>query len=72
MGRKSPPVYASVRAVYQVAVAGPTTARVRERGGSTARAAWFTGAEAAALPLTELAEQFVQVSDQAAHDGYGK
>jgi ADP-ribose pyrophosphatase YjhB (NUDIX family) len=44
-----------VRAVFQVAVPEPTGPRVRELGGSTSEAGWFTRAEAAGLPLTDLA-----------------
>jgi ADP-ribose pyrophosphatase YjhB (NUDIX family) len=45
-----------VRVVYRALVDVPTPPRVTEAaGGSTARAGWFTPAEAARLPLTELA-----------------
>jgi 8-oxo-dGTP diphosphatase len=44
----------SVRAVFRVRVAEPTLPRVLDPGGSTADAGWFTRAEAAALPLTDL------------------
>ncbi|HEX6873409.1 MAG TPA: NUDIX hydrolase, partial [Micromonosporaceae bacterium] len=45
-----------VRALFRVRVDRPTPARVVEgRGGSTAAAAWFSPAEALALPLTEFA-----------------
>jgi ADP-ribose pyrophosphatase YjhB (NUDIX family) len=45
-----------VRVVYRAVVDVPTPARVTEAaGGSTARAGWFSLAEAALLPLTELA-----------------
>lgn len=45
-----------VRVVYRVVVDVPTPVRVVERRGSTARAAWFSPAEAAGLALTEVAE----------------
>jgi ADP-ribose pyrophosphatase YjhB (NUDIX family) len=45
-----------VRAVFRVEVADPSRPRVLELGGSTAAAGWFTRAEAAELPLTELTE----------------
>lgn len=46
----------AVRAVFRVSVDEPTAARVTEEaGGSTARAGWFTRAEAAELRLTEVA-----------------
>jgi 8-oxo-dGTP diphosphatase len=46
----------AVRAIYRVRVEAPTEARVTEAaGGSTERAAWFSLAEAAALPLTDVA-----------------
>jgi 8-oxo-dGTP diphosphatase len=41
-----------VRALFQVEVAQPTIPQVLDEHGSTAEAAWFTRAEAAALPLT--------------------
>ncbi|MEU0549279.1 NUDIX domain-containing protein [Micromonospora sp. NPDC005979] len=45
-----------VRVVYRVLVDAPTDAVVTESaGGSTARAGWFTVAEAAELPLTGIA-----------------
>lgn len=49
----------AVRAVFRVEVAEPTQPEVRERGGSTAGAGWFTPAEAAALPLTHVAAALV-------------
>lgn len=46
----------AVRATYRVLVEAPTEPRVTEAaGGSTARAAWFDPAEAAKLPLTDVA-----------------
>lgn len=46
-----------VRVIYRVVVEAPTPARVTEAaGGSTQRAAWFRPAEAATLPLTEVAK----------------
>lgn len=46
----------AVRAIYRVLVDAPTEPRVTEAaGGSTARAAWFDPAEAATLPLTDVA-----------------
>ncbi|HEU5111262.1 MAG TPA: NUDIX domain-containing protein [Micromonosporaceae bacterium] len=45
-----------VRVIYRAVVDAPTPPRVTEAaGGSTARAGWFAPAEAAGLPLTELA-----------------
>jgi 8-oxo-dGTP diphosphatase len=44
----------AVRAVFQVVVDRPTPPEVMDVGGSTQRAAWFSGAEAAALPLTSI------------------
>lgn len=43
-----------VRAFYQVMIDRPTVPRVADVGGSTARAHWFTPAEVADLPLTEV------------------
>jgi 8-oxo-dGTP diphosphatase len=45
----------AVRAIYRVRVDTPTEPRVTEPRGSTARAAWFTAAEAATLRLTDVA-----------------
>ncbi|HEX5541239.1 MAG TPA: NUDIX domain-containing protein [Micromonospora sp.] len=45
----------AVRAIYRVLVDLPTPPAVTEVAGSTARARWFTLAEVAALPLTEVA-----------------
>lgn len=45
----------SVRAIFEVAVQHPTSPWVVDVGGSTADAAWFTRAEASALPLTDIA-----------------
>jgi ADP-ribose pyrophosphatase YjhB (NUDIX family) len=46
----------TVRVIYRAVVDVPTPARVTEEaGGSTARAGWFSPAQAARLPLTELA-----------------
>ena len=54
----------TVRALYRVSVDRPTEARVTEAaGGSTAAAAWFTRAEAARLPLTEVAMRAVRELD---------
>ncbi|MFI6270184.1 NUDIX hydrolase [Micromonospora zamorensis] len=45
-----------VRVIYRVLVDAPTDAVVTESaGGSTARAAWFTRAEAVDLPLSDIA-----------------
>jgi hypothetical protein len=45
-----------VRAIYRVTVEAPTEPVVTESaGGSTARAAWFTWADVAGLPLTDVA-----------------
>jgi 8-oxo-dGTP diphosphatase len=49
----------SVRAVFGVAVPEPTTPRVLDAGGSTAKAGWFRRTEAAALPLTDIASRFL-------------
>ncbi|MCA2218588.1 NUDIX hydrolase [Jidongwangia harbinensis] len=50
-----------VRAMFRVRVEAPTPAVVTEAaGGSTAEAGWFTPAEAAALPLTEVARSAVE------------
>lgn len=46
----------SVRAVFRVRVTGPTPPRVLDQGGSTAAAGWFTRAELAALPRTDLVD----------------
>jgi ADP-ribose pyrophosphatase YjhB (NUDIX family) len=43
-----------VRVVFGVTVPRPDAPRVLDEGGSTAAAAWFTRAEAAALPLTAI------------------
>jgi ADP-ribose pyrophosphatase YjhB (NUDIX family) len=43
-----------VRAFYRVSVPRPTVPSVADAGGSTARAHWFTPAELAELPLTEV------------------
>jgi hypothetical protein len=46
----------TVRVIYRAVVDVPTPARVTEEaGGSTARAGWFSPAQAARLPLTDLA-----------------
>jgi ADP-ribose pyrophosphatase YjhB (NUDIX family) len=45
-----------VRVVYRVRIDNPTEPEVVDHGGSTAAAAWYTPAEAAALPLTEVAQ----------------
>lgn len=45
-----------VRVVYRVRIDNPTEPEVVDHGGSTAAAAWFTPAEAAALPLSEVAQ----------------
>lgn len=45
-----------VRVIYRVLVDVPTDAVVTESaGGSTARAGWFTRAEAVDLPLSDIA-----------------
>ncbi|BCJ44379.1 hypothetical protein GCM10010168_11920 [Actinoplanes ianthinogenes] len=47
-----------IRVVYRVRVDDPVPATVTEAaGGSTDRASWFTPAEVAELPLTELAQE---------------
>jgi 8-oxo-dGTP diphosphatase len=47
-----------IRVVYRVEVDEPVPASVTEAaGGSTDRASWFTPAEVAELPLTELAQE---------------
>ena len=46
-----------VRVVYRVRIDNPTAPEVVDHGGSTAAAGWFTPAEAAALPLTEVAQE---------------
>jgi ADP-ribose pyrophosphatase YjhB (NUDIX family) len=51
----------AVRASFAVCVDAPTTPRVMEVAGSTARAGWFTRAGAAALPLTDVAAELLQV-----------
>lgn len=43
-----------VRAFYRVFVERPTAPGVHDRGGSTSQASWFTTAELAGLPLTEV------------------
>ncbi|WBB82535.1 NUDIX domain-containing protein [Micromonospora sp. WMMD882] len=54
----------SVRAIYRVEVATPTEAVVTEAaGGSTARAAWFTWADAVGLPLTDVARWALRRGD---------
>lgn len=53
-----------VRALYRVTVVDPTAPRVVEVGGSTAEAGWFTRAEAAALPLTDVAALLVTGGDR--------
>jgi 8-oxo-dGTP diphosphatase len=50
----------SVRAIFRVVVEAPTTPRVLDRGGSTARARWFRADEAAALPLTGVGAEVVR------------
>jgi len=51
----------SVATVYRAEIDAPTVLRVTEAaGGSTARAAWFTPAEAADLPLTHIAAYGLQ------------
>ncbi len=45
-----------VRVIYRVVVEAPTEARVTEAGGSTTDARWFTLAEAAALPRTQVVD----------------
>nr|MDT0661158.1 NUDIX domain-containing protein [Micromonospora sp. DSM 115978] len=49
-----------VRALYRVRVEAPTEPVVREVGGSTVRARWFSPREAAALPLTEVAADLLR------------
>jgi 8-oxo-dGTP diphosphatase len=50
----------SVRAIFRVAVDAPTTPRVLDHGGSTARARWFRADEAAALPLTDVGAEVLR------------
>lgn len=52
---REPVDWHSVRAIYQVTVAEPTTPRVLDVGGSTAAAGWFTRDQVQTLPLTDLA-----------------
>ncbi|BCB86842.1 NUDIX hydrolase [Phytohabitans suffuscus] len=61
MGPEGYPIdWHAVRAVFRVLVGAPTEARVTETaGGSTAEAGWFFPAEAAALPLTDVAADAV-------------
>lgn len=47
----------TVRAVFRVSVPKPTVPRVTEAAGSTARSRWFTRAELADIPLTDLARR---------------
>jgi 8-oxo-dGTP diphosphatase len=46
-----------VRAFYRVAVSRPSRPRVRDVGGSTAEARWFTAMQLGDLPLTEVTEE---------------
>jgi ADP-ribose pyrophosphatase YjhB (NUDIX family) len=46
-----------VRAFYRVRVARPSKPTVRDAGGSTSEARWFSAEELAALPLTEVTEE---------------
>jgi ADP-ribose pyrophosphatase YjhB (NUDIX family) len=46
-----------VRAFYRVMVDRPTRPRVHDTGGSTCAARWFTRAQVAALPLTEVTRE---------------
>lgn len=48
-----------VRAVFRMTVNRPTSPEVLDKAGSTEAAAWFTPVQAAGLPLTELAEQYL-------------
>lgn len=50
----------AVGAAYRVVVDAPTEPRVVDVGGSTAQAAWFTPAEAARLPLTDVGARLLQ------------
>ncbi|QSB15604.1 NUDIX domain-containing protein [Natronosporangium hydrolyticum] len=50
-----------VRAFYQVVVDDPGAPSVGELGGSTAEARWFTRADLADLPLTEVTEEALHV-----------
>jgi len=50
-----------VRAFYRVIVDHPTEPRVRDQGGSTAQARWFTRDEVAKLALTEVTEEALRV-----------
>jgi hypothetical protein len=49
-----------VRAFYRVVVDDATRPIVGDAGGSTARARWFTPAELAGLPLTEVTAEAVR------------
>jgi 8-oxo-dGTP diphosphatase len=46
-----------VRAFYRVLVARPSKPTVRDAGGSTSEARWFSADELEALPLTEVTEE---------------
>ncbi|MCG5442098.1 NUDIX domain-containing protein [Micromonospora sp. NIE79] len=61
MGPEGRPLdWHGVRVIYRVLVDVPTDAVVTETaGGSTARAGWFTGAEAADLPLSDIAAEAI-------------
>jgi ADP-ribose pyrophosphatase YjhB (NUDIX family) len=50
-----------VRAFYRVVVDEPSEPRVAECGGSTAEARWFTPADLADLPLTEVTSEALRV-----------
>lgn len=49
-----------VRAFYRVAVDDPTPPTVGDAGGSTSQARWFSPAELAGLPLTEVTAEAVR------------
>jgi 8-oxo-dGTP diphosphatase len=59
MGPERVPIDAhGIRALFRVRVDEPTSAQVTEgAGGSTVAAGWFQAAEAAKLPLTEIARE---------------
>lgn len=59
---KEPLDWFSVRAIFAGRVSSPTEARVTEAvGGSTAQSRWFTPAEVAALPLTDLTKRALRL-----------
>jgi 8-oxo-dGTP diphosphatase len=51
----------SVRVVYRIAVDDPTEPRVLDVGGSTVRSNWFSRADIAALPVTDVVDWALSV-----------